>query len=211
MLVLGACATRAPPAPPPAVPGTGPSSVVELAAAIAADSKRSDVEHDSKTRGELAADAGRNADACLALEPQAAACHYGRAIALGLQARWNPLRAGELLNDMIEALARADAADPNYDEAGPQRVRALVLIRAPGWPLGPGDTEAGLAAARRAVALRPHYAPNLLALAEALAKTGDRSGAKQTYVQARETALALQPSADRDEWLQTADQGLKEN
>ena len=133
-----------------------------LAAAIELDAQRSDHESDSKIRAQLAAEAGRDADACLALEPQAAACLYGRAVALGLKARAHPTRAGEFLSSMLDALARAESADPDYDEAGPARVRALVLIRAPGWPLGPGDPEAGLAAARRAVTLRPLYPPNLL-------------------------------------------------
>jgi hypothetical protein len=112
---------------------------------------------------------------------------------------------------MLEALTRAESADPNYDEAGPARVRALVLIRAPGWPLGPGDAESGLAAARRAVTLRPDYPPNQLALAEALAKSGDGAGAAENYAQARAAALAFPESPDRDEWLHEADQGLKRN
>jgi pimeloyl-ACP methyl ester carboxylesterase len=110
---------------------------------------------------------------------------------------------------MLDNLARAEAADPNYDEAGPARVRALVLIRAPGWPLGPGDAEAGLVAARRAVTLRPLYPPNLLALAEALAKSGDSSGASENYARAHDVALELPAAADRDEWLREADQGLR--
>ncbi len=88
-------------------------------------------------------------------------------------------------------------------------MRALVLIRAPGWPLGPGDAEAGLVAARRAVTLRPQYPPNLLALAEALAKTGDANGAQENYALARDAALALPAAADRDAWLREADRGLQ--
>jgi hypothetical protein len=186
-----------------------PSSVQELAAAIAADAKRSDHEPDSKIRGELAAEATRAAEACLAREPQAAACLYGRAVALGLEARAHPTRAGELLNTMLGCLANADAADPNYDQAGPARVRALVLIRAPGWPLGPGDAEAGLVAARRAATLQPQYPPNLLALAEALAKTGDTNGARESYDHARSVAQALPATADRDGWLREADEALR--
>jgi hypothetical protein len=206
ILALGACATQ--PRPPP-LPGPQPSTTPELAAAIDADAKRSDHEPDAKVRAELAAEAGRDADACLAREPQSAACLYGSAIALGLEARAHPARAGESLSGMLDKLARAESADPNYDEAGPARVRALVLIRAPGWPLGPGDTDAGLEAARRAVALRPLYPPNLLALAEGLARTGDRSGARETYARARDAAQALPGAADRDEWLRDAEQGLK--
>ena len=186
-----------------------PGSVEELAAAIAADAQRSDHEADSKIRGELAAEASQDAAACLAREPQAAACLYGRAIALGLEARVHPTRAGELLKTMLGSLESAEAADPDYDHAGPARVRALVLIRAPGWPLGPGDLDAGLTAARRAASLRPTYPPNLLALAEAQAKTGDSNGARDSYQRARATAQALPATPDRDEWLREANDALQ--
>jgi hypothetical protein len=206
ILAAAACATR--PRSPPSVAATEPASVAALAAAIDADAKRSEREPDSKIRGELSAEASRRAQACLAQDPQAAACLYGNAVALGLEARAHPTRAGELLSNMLAALARAESADANYEEAGPARVRALILIRAPGWPLGPGDTEAGLNAARRAVALKPLYPPNLLALGEALAKSGDGSGARENYARARDAALAQPASPDRDEWLREADQGL---
>jgi hypothetical protein len=184
-------------------------SVADLAAAIETDANRSDRETDPKARSDLAADASRAAEACLSKEPQAAACLYGRAVALGLEARAHPLRAGELLSRMLDDLARAETADPNYDEAGPARVRALVLARAPGWPLGPGDAEAGVIAAHRAVSLRPLYPPNLLALAEALAKSGDSRGARENYAHARDAALALAAAAKRDEWVSEANQGLQ--
>jgi hypothetical protein len=112
---------------------------------------------------------------------------------------------------MLESLASAEAVDPNYDQAGPARVRALVLIRAPGWPLGPGDAEGGLVAARRAATLQPQYPPNLLALGEALGKTGDVKGARDIYARARDAASALPPSADRDAWLSEADRALQHN
>ncbi|MGA2707918.1 MAG: hypothetical protein ACLQJ0_23040 [Steroidobacteraceae bacterium] len=207
MLAVTACTTRPRLAAP--VQNAEPLSVAALATAIEMDARRSDHEPDSKIRSELAAEASRNAEACLSREPQAAACLYWGAVALGLNARAHPTRAGELLSNMLDTLARAESADPNYDEAGPARVRALVLIRAPGWPLGPGDAEAGLAAARRAVTLRPIYPPNLLALAEALATTGDRSGARESYARAHEAALALPAAVDRDEWLREADHGLQ--
>jgi hypothetical protein len=206
LLAVAACATRQ---PERAAPSEAPSSATALAAAIDNDAKRSDHESDSKIRAELADDASRDAEACLAQQPQSAACLYGRAVALGLMARAHPTRAVELLNGMLDALARAESIDPGYDEAGPARVRALVLVRAPGWPLGPGDPEAGLVAARRAVSLRPQYPPNLLGLAEALAKTGDGAAARDSYAHARDAALASPAGADRDEWLRAADQGMQ--
>lgn len=183
-------------------------TVEQLAAAVAADARRSDLETDSKIRDQLAADAMQNAQACLERAPQAAACLYYDGVALGLKARAHPLQAIEALKAMLEALSSAEAADPAYDQAGPARVKALVLIKAPAWPLGPGDAETGLAAARRAVALRPDYPPNVLALAEALAKTGDTHGAQDTYLRARDLIQALPPSRDRDDWLHEADQAL---
>ena len=193
----------------PPVHSEEPSSAAPLAAANQTAAARSDHEPDGKIRSELAADASRDAQACLSREPQSAACLYGQAVALGLEARAHPTRAGEHLSAMLDNLAHAEAADPDYDEAGPARVRALVLIRAPGWPLGPGDTEAGLVAARRAVSLRPLYPPNVLALAEALRKSGDSGGASENYARAHDAALALPAAADRDEWLREADQGLR--
>jgi hypothetical protein len=87
-------------------------------------------------------------------------------------------------------------------------VRARVLTLAPGWPLGPGDPAAGVVAAQRAVSLRPQYPPNLLALADALKKSGDARSAREACQRARAEALAQPPSADRDEWLRQADQAL---
>ncbi|HUI61509.1 MAG TPA: tetratricopeptide repeat protein [Steroidobacteraceae bacterium] len=188
---------------------TASGSVEELAAAIAANAKRSDRESDSGARSELAADSTREAQACLTLQPDSAACLYGSALALGLEAQAHPTRAAELLKQMLDSLARAESADAAYDQAGPARVRALVLIRAPGWPLGPGDTDEGLNAARRAVSLRPDYPPNVLALAEAMSRTGNAGGARDTYTRAREAAQAWPASADRDDWLRQADEALR--
>jgi hypothetical protein len=204
-LLAAACAST--PRPPPAAGAPAPTA--QRLEAILADARRSEHEPAASIRRVLAEDASREAEACLALEPQAAACLYGHALALGLEARAHPAHAGEWLKRMLSELQAAEAGDPRYDEAGPARVRALVLVRAPGWPLGPGDPAAGVVAARRAVSLQPRYPPNLLALAEALAKSGDEPGAHQAYRQARDAALPLPASADRDAWLLEADRGLE--
>jgi hypothetical protein len=202
-LVVAGCKTPLRPATPEAS-----LSVEQLSTAVAEDARRSDLTSDSTLRGQLAADAAANAQACLERAPQAGACLYYHAIALGLEAQAHPLHASETLKMMLDALGRAEAVDPEYDEAGPARVKALVLIRAPGWPLGPGDADLGLAAARRAVSLRPEYPPNVLALADALDKTGDTRAARETYLRAQLLSQAMPPSSDRDDWLRQADQAL---
>ncbi|HWM70408.1 MAG TPA: hypothetical protein VNO35_27795 [Steroidobacteraceae bacterium] len=190
--------------------GAAGGSVEQYAATIKANSDRSDHESDGKVRADLAALSSSAADACLALDTQAAACQYGKAVATGMEARAHPTRAVGLLGSMLQNLSNADSADPNYDKAGPSRVRALVLIRAPGWPVGPGDTDAGLAAARRAVSLQPDYPPNVLALAEALSKTGDQKDARESYAHARDLAQALPSGPERDGWVHDAEDGLQQ-
>ena len=204
-LTLLAVGCAAPPQPKPASP---PSSVEEHVAAINAAARRSEHEGDLHARAQLAEEARGEAEACLAAEPRSAACLYGHALALGLEARAHPAHAGESLTKMLTELTAAEAADPGYDEAGPARVRALVLTRAPGWPLGPGDPAAGVVAAQRAVSLRPLYPPNQLALGEALGRSGDAPAARGAYQRAREEALAAPSSADRDEWLREAERAL---
>jgi hypothetical protein len=196
-------------APASSANSAGTASVEGYATAIKAASERTDHESDSKVRADLATEASNDADACLAMDSHAVACQYGKAIATGLEARAHPTRAVGLLGAMLQNLESAEKADPNYDKAGPARVRALVLIRAPSWPLGPGDTDAGLVAARRAVSLQPDYPPNVLALAEALSKTGDAKGASDNYARARDLARALPASPERDEWLRGANEGLR--
>ena len=209
MLVIAGCRTT--PATRPETPSRAPqtASIADLAAAIQQDAHKSDHESDGGVRGQLADDATRNAEACLTLNGGAAACLYGRAVAFGLEARAHPTHANELLKNMLETLTKAEAADASYDEAGPARVRALVLLKAPAWPLGPGDADEGLTAAQRAVSLRPGYPANLLALAEAQAKTGDTAGARATYARARDAALTQPPSADRETWVHEAEQALQ--
>jgi hypothetical protein len=181
-----------------------------LAAAIQEDAARSARVSNGSVRTQLADEALAYADACVAKAPAAAGCLYGKGLALGLQAQaHHDLHSIELLKSMLESLKAADAADPGYDEAGPSRVRAQVLIQAPAWPAGPGDVDAGLESARRAVELRPRYPPNLLVLAEAQAKSGDVAGAHETYARAKDVAQALPPGEARDGWIREASQGLQ--
>ncbi|HVW68324.1 MAG TPA: tetratricopeptide repeat protein [Steroidobacteraceae bacterium] len=213
LVLVTACTVPKRPAPAgagsSAPVGGAPATVEELAAAIKADSRRSDKETDGKARLQLAQEANGYAASCIAQAPQAAACLYGQGVAQGLDAQAHPTRALPLLKSMLQSLSSAEAADPSYDEGGPARVQALVLARAPGWPVGPGDADAAVEAARRAVSVRPDYPPNLLALGEALAKTGDPNEARDAYAKARDAAQALPPGEDRDGWVAEAERGLQ--
>jgi tetratricopeptide (TPR) repeat protein len=202
LLALAACAST----DVQSAQDTAAINALEQSVQHAAD--QLDQEHDSAKRRVLIEQARRDADACLARAPHTAACQYADAMALGLQAGAHPLRFKGYLKKMLASLARADAADPNYDFAGPARVRAEVLVRAPGWPLGPGDPEAALAAAQRAVSLQPDYAGNWLVLAEAQTKTGATGDARASYERALSIAEPLPASPERDEWLKQAQHGL---
>jgi hypothetical protein len=205
-LVAGCAMPRRPTAPPLS---SMPDTVEALVSAIQSVATRSDQAPDGQTRARFADQAMTYADRCMVMAAQDPACLYGRALALGLQAKAHPTSANASLKAMLDALNKADASDPNYDHAGPARVRALVLLRAPGWPLGPGDADAGLASARRAVELHPEFPPNQLALGEALAKTGDANGSRQAYERARDEASSYAADESRDGWLREANQALR--
>jgi tetratricopeptide (TPR) repeat protein len=190
----------------------GASDAVTTAAlseAVQAAPDRLDQEQDSGVRRAIVEQAEREAAACLARRPETAPCQYAQAIVLGLDAREHPLHFRSFLTRMLVTLTRVEELDPNYDFAGAARTQAQVLTRAPGWPLGPGDVRAALAAAQRAVATQPAYPANWLALGEAQAKLGAKSDAHASYARARALAQPMPPSRDREAWLHEARQGLE--
>lgn len=187
---------------------TASNDPATLARAVLKAADQIEQDPDDDRRRAALEQASREAALCLARAPRSGACQYAHALVLGLTAREHPLHFRGYLGQMLAALARAEAADPNYDFAGPERVHALVLLRAPRWPLGPGDPHGALAMAQRAVMLQSRYPPNWLALAEVQAKTGSASEARASYDRARALAATLPPTPDRDEWLTEAAQGL---
>jgi hypothetical protein len=212
LLALAGCALR-PRAGAPAVNGTIALPPEQLVALIKADADRIDRSKDAAERTRLLATATANARQCVAVAPDNGACHYEWAQVLGLTARERPVQAVALLKDMLASLKQADALDPAFDQAGPARLTAVVLLRAPGWPLGPGDPDAALSAAQRAVARDPAYPANLITLAQAQAKTEATAKARASYEQAR-LAVAAWPdaapdaAADRASWQHDIEQGL---
>ncbi len=166
------------------------------------------IEHepDAARRAALATEAVQVCQWCVRRAPSDGACDYRLALALGHQARERPSTAADALPRMVTLLEKAIAADPLLDHAGPDRVLGLVLLRAPGWPVGPGDEEAGLEHVRRAVELVPDHPLNLLALGEALAENGRAQEAAAAYRRAEQLAEALVAAGDPDasEWLESA-------
>lgn len=123
---------------------------------------------------------------CQQRAPGSVRCDYWQAVALGLSAREHILTALGELPRIITLLKKVNAADAQFDDAGASRVLALLLVRAPGWPTGPGSPDDALVEAQKAVALSPKHPLNHAALAEALAATGDVDGAKAAYARAIE-------------------------
>ena len=149
-------------------------------------------------RGELAETAVAIGQWCRRRAPTEPECDYRLAIALGQQARERPSTGTDAMRHMVELLERAIATAPGIDAAGPHRVLALLLLRAPPWPVGPGDPETALDHARAAVSLAPRAAANQLVLGEALVASGRSAEARAAYTMAIELASAAAKTGDPD-------------
>ncbi len=142
---------------------------------------------------------------CQRRAPASRECDYRLAIALGQQARERPSTGKDALGKIVDLLHRAIAGAPRLDSGGPHRVLALVLLRAPSWPVGPGDPEAALTEARAAVQLFPDAAENQLALGEALLANDATDEAGAAYATALALATAARDAGQPDAVNQIAD------
>ncbi len=135
-----------------------------------------------------------------------AECDYRLAIALGQQARERPSTGHDAMGRMTDLLHRAITSAPSIDAAGPHRVLALVLLRAPSWPVGPGDPSAALDEAKAAVQLAPNSPENQLVLGEALAANGARDEARAAYRRALALATAAHAAGEVEagQWVAEA-------
>ena len=169
------------------------------------------IEHEDAgdRREELATEGVQIGQLCRRHHPEAPQCTYRLALAVGQQARERPATATDGLKVMVELLEEVIAVDPELDHAGGHRVLALVLLRAPGWPTGPGDPELGLEHARAAAAAFPEHPPNQLVLGEALLDNDLRAEARRALE--RGVALARE-SADPEaaEWAVKGEEALAE-
>ena len=174
------------------------SKTTGLVCAIQAKAWLAERERDVKVRTDLAVSAVQAGQWCLRREPATPACKFWLAVALGLQARDRPATAEDGLRRMDRLLREAAREAPLLDEAGPERVLALLLVRAPGWPIGPGDEEEALVHARKAIELRPDYPPNQLALGEVLLKSGQKAKGREALLRGVELSGRAPWSGDPD-------------
>ena len=193
-----------------AVAAGSPSRVDALAGIATTSVWLVDHEADADAREEDAVLAVSSARVCTQAAPENAACWYWLGAGLGVQAREKPSTGVSALPEIVKAFERALAIDSDYEEAGPDRALALVFLRAPGWPVGPGDPDRGLAHAEAAIRRRPDSPQNVLALAEARASTDDRDGAVAAYRHALDLAKVRVVSGDREanEWVEQAEAAL---
>ena len=171
------------------------------------------VEHEraAARRSTLATEAVQACQWCLRRAPANLECKYRLALALGQQARERQRTASDALPRIVALLEEVILAAPRLDAAGGHRVLGLLFLRAPGWPAGPGDPDAGLEHARAADALVPDHPANLLVLAEALAATGNPEQARGVYARAEALARTLAAAGDPDaaEWAEEAANALR--
>ena len=169
-----------------------------FAGAVRAKAFRLGREKNGDERLRLAQGAVNVGQLCEENVPGAALCDYWLAAALGLQARERTATAHDALPHMTDLLRRAARADETIDHAGPRRLLAVILLRAPGWPLGPGDPEGALPEAQAATRIDPGYPPNQLALGEALRKNGQDGRAREAYGAALRLATEAPACDDPD-------------
>jgi tetratricopeptide (TPR) repeat protein len=185
-----------------------PRNAAAYAGAIRARAFRIGREKDGGKRGQLAADAVAVGQLCEQNAAPSPLCDYWLAAALGLQARERSATGHDALPHMVDLLRRAAGADPSVDRGGPRRLLAILFLRAPGWPLGPGDAEAALPEAQAAVRIAPDHPPNQLALGEALRKNGHAAEAATAYAEALRLASAVD-DPDAAGWADEARRALR--
>jgi hypothetical protein len=190
-----------------------PQRAESFAGAIRAKAFRLGRSKDSGERLRLAQEAVGIGQLCEQNAPSNPLCDYWLAAALGLQARERSATAKDALPRMTDLLRRAARTDPSIDHGGPHRLLATVLLRAPSWPLGPGDPEAALPEAQAAVRIDAEFAPNQLALGEALKANEHPAEARSAYLKALRLATdaAARGEPEASGWVEDARAALRES
>ena len=171
----------------------------------------SDHSEDPDERLDQAVEAINLAQWCGRVAPDEVECDYLLALGLGLQVQERRSTAIDGLPRVVSLLRSAIEREPSMDHAGPHRVLALVHMRAPGWPAGPGDLDAGYEQAQLAVRLDPGHPPNQMALGEAHRELERIDKSREAYTKAEQLAIQLveQGVPDSQEWLDLARRALQ--
>lgn len=189
-----------------------PQRAESFGGAIRAKAFRLGRTKDGGERLQLAQEAVVVGQLCEQTAPAAPLCDYWLAAALGLQARERSATAKDALPRMTDLLRRAARGDPVIDHGGPHRLLATVLLRAPSWPLGPGDPEAALPEAQAAVRIDPDFPPNQLTLGEAFKVNQRAAEARSAYSKALRLATdaAARGDPDASGWVDDARAALRD-
>ena len=97
----------------------------------------------------------------------AAGLELAAAEALGLRARQRGAGAAMMLKSIYTHAKASVDLDPNYEQGAARRLLAVILVKAPGWPQGPGDFDGGVKMLEDYVAQYPRVAQGYIHLADA--------------------------------------------
>jgi hypothetical protein len=148
---------------------------------------------------------GMQAARLAASGPDDAEAAYLQAINLGLYLQAKGLVAIGRLPELV-ALLKTAGTKPEIDQGGPLRVLGLLYVRAPAWPVGPGDLDAGLDLLKQAAVQYPEHPLNHLFFAQALSEADDPVGARRELSQARALSVADRYGDWAARWCKEADE-----
>jgi hypothetical protein len=129
----------------------------------------------------------------IARDTNSVAAHYYLGMNLGQLARTKNLGALKIIREMESEFKTAEALDPQFDYAGPERNLGLLYRDAPGWPASIGSKRKASDWLERAVQLAPDYPENRLNLIETFLKWHENDDAKNEL----KTLDALWPVAQK--------------
>jgi tetratricopeptide (TPR) repeat protein len=165
---------------------------------------RADLEKDPN-RLLVIAEQGAEAARSVSRGPDDAEAAYLSALNLGLYVRAKGLTAVGRLSEMV-ALLKTAGAQPQLDQGGPLRALGLLYVKAPGWPIGPGDLDAGLDLLKQAAEKFPEHPLNHLFYAYALIAAGEKASARGELDRARALCAAERFGDWATRWKTEADE-----
>lgn len=165
---------------------------------------RADIESD-EARVLAVTEQGAEAARLASRGPDDAEATYLQALNLGLYVRAKGLAAVGRLSELV-ALLKSAGAKPDLDQGGPLRVLGLLYVRAPAWPVGPGDLDVGLDLLKQAADKYPEHPLNHLFYAQALIEADDSVSARRELDQARALCVADRFGDWAARWKSEADE-----